>query len=64
MRGSVHSIRSNSPATDFEAGVPETTDLVLVLHDALNPSIHQKAEEVFRPTGILGCEALFHLEKE
>ena len=27
-------------------------DLVLVLHDAWNPSIHQKAEEVLRPTGI------------
>ena len=38
--------------SDFEAGVPETTDLVLVLHDAWNPSVHQKAEEVLRPTGI------------
>ena len=28
---------------DFEAGVPETTDLVLVLHDTLNPSIHKKS---------------------
>lgn len=37
---------------DFEAGVPEATDLVLVLHDAWNPSVHQKAEEVLRPTGI------------
>ena len=37
---------------NFEAGVPETTDLVLVLHDTLNPSIHKKAEEVLRPTGI------------
>lgn len=38
--------------TDFGAGVPESTDLVLVLHDAWNPSVHQKAEEVLRPTGI------------
>ncbi|MDQ0857829.1 TOMM precursor leader peptide-binding protein [Bacillus sp. V2I10] len=37
---------------DFEAGVPEATDLVLVLHDAWNHSIHQKAEEVLRPAGI------------
>jgi ribosomal protein S12 methylthiotransferase accessory factor len=37
---------------DFEAVVPEATDLVLVLHDAWNPSVHQKAEEVLRPTGI------------
>ena len=37
---------------DFEAGVPEATDLVLVLQDAWNPSIDQKAEEVLRPTGI------------
>ncbi|MBD1380412.1 TOMM precursor leader peptide-binding protein [Metabacillus arenae] len=37
---------------DFEAGIPEATDLVLVLHDAWNPSVHQKAEEVLRPTGI------------
>ena len=37
---------------DFEAGVPEATELVLVLHDAWNPSIHQKAEEVLRPAGI------------
>ncbi|PLR82437.1 bacteriocin biosynthesis protein SagD [Bacillus canaveralius] len=38
--------------TDFEAGVSEATDLVLVLHDAWNPSVHQKAEQVLRPTGI------------
>lgn len=38
--------------TDFEAGVPEATDLALVLQDAWNPSVHQKAEEVLRPTGI------------
>ncbi|MFC3884022.1 TOMM precursor leader peptide-binding protein [Bacillus songklensis] len=38
--------------TDFKGGVPEATDLVLMLHDAWNPSVHQKAEEVLRPTGI------------
>ncbi|WP_338753039.1 TOMM precursor leader peptide-binding protein [Bacillus sp. FJAT-52991] len=37
---------------DFEAGVPEETDLVLVLHDAWKPSVHRKAEEVLRPAGI------------
>lgn len=37
---------------NFEAGVPEATNLVLVLHDAWNPSEHQKAEEVLQPTGI------------
>lgn len=37
---------------DFEEGVPEATDLVLVLHDYWNPSVHQRAEEVLRPTGI------------
>ncbi|MGM0877780.1 MAG: TOMM precursor leader peptide-binding protein [Bacillota bacterium] len=38
--------------TDFETGVPEATDLVLVLHDAWVPSVHQKAEEVLRQTNI------------
>lgn len=37
---------------DFETGVPEATDLVLVLHDSWNPSVHQKAEEVLRLAGI------------
>ena len=37
---------------DLEAGVPEATNLVLVLQDAWDPSVHQKAEEVLRPTGI------------
>ena len=37
---------------DFEEGVPESTDLVLVLHDTLNPSIHKTSEEVLRSTGI------------
>jgi ribosomal protein S12 methylthiotransferase accessory factor len=37
--------------TDFETIVPRTTDLALVLQDAWNPTVHQKAEEVFRMTG-------------
>jgi ribosomal protein S12 methylthiotransferase accessory factor len=37
---------------DFEEGVPQETDLALVLHDAWHPSIHHKAEEVFRSSGI------------
>ena len=32
--------------------VPEETELALVLHDAWHPSVHQKAEERFRATGI------------
>ncbi|MFD6208114.1 TOMM precursor leader peptide-binding protein [Peribacillus sp. NPDC060253] len=38
--------------SDFEAGIPQTTALVLVLQDAWNPAVHQKAEELLRPTGI------------
>ncbi|MCL9797618.1 TOMM precursor leader peptide-binding protein, partial [Frankia sp. AgKG'84/4] len=38
--------------TDFEAGIPETTGMALVLQDAWNPSVHQKSEEVLRSTGI------------
>ncbi|RJX40279.1 bacteriocin biosynthesis protein SagD [Paenibacillus pinisoli] len=37
---------------DFEAGVPEAVDIVLVLHDAWHPHVHQKAEEALRATGI------------
>ncbi|MFL6555187.1 MAG: TOMM precursor leader peptide-binding protein, partial [Bacillus sp. (in: firmicutes)] len=37
--------------TEFGAVVPKKTDLALVLHDAWNPSLHQKAEETFRLTG-------------
>nr|WP_239583469.1 TOMM precursor leader peptide-binding protein [Metabacillus iocasae] len=37
---------------DFGREVPQSTDLVLVLHDAWNPAIHQKAEEVLRSSGI------------
>ena len=36
--------------TDFGAIVPESIDLALVLDDAWNPIVHQKAEEVFRQT--------------
>ncbi|WP_442600569.1 TOMM precursor leader peptide-binding protein [Paenibacillus sp. KN14-4R] len=38
--------------TDFESGVPEATDLILVLHDAWHPDIHQTAEKILQPTGI------------
>lgn len=38
--------------TDFEGEISEAPDLVLVLHDTWNPSIHQQAEEVLRPAGI------------
>lgn len=38
--------------TDWKGGVPEAADLALVLHDAWHPSVHHKAEEVFRQTGI------------
>ncbi|MDQ0216070.1 ribosomal protein S12 methylthiotransferase accessory factor [Oikeobacillus pervagus] len=37
---------------DFEAGIPNEVHLVLVLHDTWHPSIHQKAEELLRPSGI------------
>ena len=33
--------------TDFGAIVPGRIDLALVLQDAWNPSVHQKAEEMF-----------------
>jgi ribosomal protein S12 methylthiotransferase accessory factor len=36
--------------TEFGALVPGRIDLALVLHDALNPNVHQKAEEFFRQT--------------
>jgi ribosomal protein S12 methylthiotransferase accessory factor len=38
--------------TDFEEGIPKETGLVLVLHDTMVSSIHQKAEEVLRSAGI------------
>lgn len=36
--------------TDFGAIIPGSIDLALVLHDTWNPSVHQKAEEVFQRT--------------
>jgi ribosomal protein S12 methylthiotransferase accessory factor len=37
---------------NFKEGIVETADLVLVLHDAWHPSIHQEAEEVLQSAGI------------
>ncbi|MBS4176535.1 TOMM precursor leader peptide-binding protein [Lederbergia citrea] len=37
---------------DLEDGIPETTGLVLVLHDYINLAIHQKTEKHLRTTGI------------
>ncbi|UUZ82275.1 hypothetical protein LJK88_49100 [Paenibacillus sp. P26] len=36
----------------LDKGVPETADLALVLGDAWHPSVHARAEEVFRAAGI------------
>ncbi|MFC7441808.1 TOMM precursor leader peptide-binding protein [Laceyella putida] len=38
--------------TDLKAGVPETADLALVLHDAWHPSVYHEAEEVLQAAGI------------
>lgn len=38
--------------TDFEAGIPQTTAMVLLLQDAWNPAVHVKAEELIRQAGI------------
>ncbi len=38
--------------TDFAPGMPKQAELILVLHDGWNPSIHQKAEDAIRPCGI------------
>jgi ribosomal protein S12 methylthiotransferase accessory factor len=38
--------------TDLKAGVPETADLALVLHDAWHPSVHHEAEEVLQQAGV------------
>ncbi|AXI08080.1 bacteriocin biosynthesis protein SagD [Oceanobacillus zhaokaii] len=38
--------------SNFEEGVPKNTDLALVLDDGWDPSVHQKAEEVLKKTGI------------
>ncbi|GGG03293.1 TOMM precursor leader peptide-binding protein [Paenibacillus abyssi] len=37
---------------DLTAGVPETAELALLLHDAWRPSVHYMAEEVFRQAGV------------
>ncbi|WP_209123616.1 TOMM precursor leader peptide-binding protein [Alkalihalobacillus sp. BA299] len=37
---------------NFKAEIPVATNLVLVLHDSWNPSVHQMAEKVLRPKGI------------
>lgn len=37
---------------DLKGGVPETTDLALVLHDAWHPTVHREAEEVLQSAGI------------
>ncbi|MED3574664.1 TOMM precursor leader peptide-binding protein [Cytobacillus praedii] len=36
---------------NFEEGVPQNTDLALVLNDGWEPSVYRKAEEVLRKTG-------------
>lgn len=36
---------------DFENGLPENSELMLVLHDYWNPIAHQKAEEAVKLTG-------------
>ncbi|MGV2941425.1 TOMM precursor leader peptide-binding protein [Mesobacillus sp. LC4] len=36
---------------DFEYGLPENSELMLVLHDTWNPVAHQKAEEAVKLTG-------------
>nr|WP_211201572.1 TOMM precursor leader peptide-binding protein [Bacillus sp. NTK071] len=37
---------------DLDGTIPESTTLLLVIHDSWNPSIHQKAEEVAQELGI------------
>ncbi|RDW20101.1 bacteriocin biosynthesis protein SagD [Oceanobacillus arenosus] len=37
--------------SNFEEGVPKNIDLALFLDDGWEPSVHQRAEEVFRKTG-------------
>lgn len=38
--------------SDWQAGVPTTADLILVLHDAWHPSAHQETEEALQSSGI------------
>ncbi|RDW18595.1 TOMM precursor leader peptide-binding protein [Oceanobacillus chungangensis] len=37
--------------SNFEEGVPKNADLALFLDDGWEPSVHQKAEEMFKKTG-------------
>ncbi|EST55560.1 SagD family biosynthesis docking scaffold protein [Brevibacillus panacihumi W25] len=37
---------------DLNAGVPEATELALLLHDAWHPSVHREAEMLLQPSGI------------
>lgn len=37
---------------DLKAGVPEETELALVLHDTWHPSMHLRAEKVLRSVGV------------
>lgn len=50
--------------TDFEAGIPQTTVMVLLLQDAWNPAVHVKAEEVLGRAGIPWLRGSYHLERE
>lgn len=50
--------------TDFEAGIPQTTAMVLLLQDAWNPALHVKAEEVMGKRAFHGCGDSYHLERE
>lgn len=34
--------------TNLDAGIPEMADMALVLHDAWDPTVHQKAEVILR----------------
>ncbi|MFT0802492.1 TOMM precursor leader peptide-binding protein [Bacillus swezeyi] len=38
--------------SDFKAGVPEETSFVLVVHDAFQPFLYRKAEQILRTPGI------------
>lgn len=38
--------------SDFKAGVPEETSFVLVVHDAFQPFLYRKTEQILRAPGI------------
>jgi ribosomal protein S12 methylthiotransferase accessory factor len=38
--------------SDLQAGIPKTTKMALVLHDAWDPRAHRVAEEMLQPSGI------------